>query len=223
MANCLILAGNYGSGKTELALNMALEYSKKGRTVLVDIDIVNPYFRSAEHSALLQSGGVRLIAPAYANTLVDVPVISAEVFAAFGYDYAVFDAGGDPVGASVLGSIAHRFENQEELQFYYVVNARRPLQKTAEEVAEMMALIENKARRKVNGIINNTNLARETTVADLLYGREVCREVTSKTGVPVILTSGEKDVLREFKEITGEDALFPLTIYTRPNWLDSTV
>lgn len=223
MANCLILAGNYGSGKTELALNMALEYSKKGRTVLVDIDIVNPYFRSAEHSALLKSGGVRLIAPTYANTLVDVPVISAEVFAAFGYDYAVFDAGGDPVGASVLGSIAHRFENQEKLQFYYVVNARRPLQKTAEEVAEMMALIENKARRKVNGIINNTNLARETTVADLLYGREVCREVTSKTGVPVILTSGEKDVLREFKEITGEDALFPLKIYTRPNWLDSTV
>ena len=223
MAKCLILAGNYGSGKTEIALNMALEYAQRGTTVLVDIDIVNPYFRSAEHRILLETGGVRLIAPTYANTLVDVPVISAEVFAAFGYDYAVFDAGGDPVGASVLGSIAQRFENQEDFMFYYVVNARRPLQKTANEVAEMMALIQNKARMKVNGIINNTNLARETTVDDLLYGQEVCREVALKTGVPVVLTSGEKEVLDEFKEITGEESLFPLTIYTRPDWLDSTV
>lgn len=223
MAKCMILAGNYGSGKTEIALNMSLEYAKKGKTVLVDMDIVNPYFRSAEHRALMESGGVRLIAPTYANTMVDVPVISAEVFAAFGYDYAVFDAGGDPVGASVLGSIAYRFQDQEDLKFYYVVNARRPLQKTADEVAEMLALIEQKARLKVSGIINNTNLARETTVEDLLYGREVCREAAFKTGVPVKLTSGEKEVLREYKEKTGEQALFPLVIYTRPDWLDSTV
>lgn len=223
MARCMILAGNYGSGKTEIALNMALDCSGKGRSVLVDMDIVNPYFRSAEHRDLIEAGGVRLIAPTYANTLVDVPVISAEVFAAFGYDYAVFDAGGDPVGASVLGSIAYRFEGQEEVKFCYVVNARRPLQKTADEIAEMMALIEGKARMKVTGIINNTNLARETTVEDLLYGREVCREASEKTGVPVVLTTGEVELLRGFKEITGEESLFPLTIYTRPDWLDSTV
>ncbi len=223
MAKCFILAGNYGSGKTEIALNMSLEYAKKGRTVLVDMDIVNPYFRSAEHKALLNEKGVRLIAPTYANTLVDVPVISAEVFAAFEYDYAVFDAGGDPVGASVLGSIAHRFKTQEDVRFYYVVNARRPLTKTAEEIAEMMALIEGKARIKVGGIINNTNLARETTAGDLLYGRDVCREVSLKTGVPVVMTSGEEHVLREFGEKAGEKDLFTIKIYTRPNWLDSTI
>ncbi len=223
MAKCIILAGNYGSGKTEISLNMALEYSKKGRTVLVDMDIVNPYFRSAEHRELMQANGVYLIAPTFANTMVDVPVISAEVFAAFSYEFAVFDAGGDPVGASVLGSVAHRFREQEDVKFYYVVNARRPLQKTADEVVEMMALIEGKARMKVSALINNTNLARETAVEDLLYGREICREVSSKTGVPVEFTSGEADVLHEFRNITGEDNLFPLTVYTRPNWLDSTV
>ena len=44
----LVLTGNYGSGKTELALNLALRFSEQYRTTLVDLDIVNPYFRSGE-------------------------------------------------------------------------------------------------------------------------------------------------------------------------------
>lgn len=223
MARCIILAGNYGSGKTEIALNLALEYSTKGRTALVDMDIVNPYFRSAEHCVMLEQRGIRLIAPTFANTLVDVPVINAEVFAAFAYDYAVFDAGGDPVGTSVMGSISNHFAQQEELLFYYVVNARRPLQKTADKVIEMMQLIQVKARRMATGLINNTNLARETTVEDLIYGREVCLEVSRKTGIPIVFTSGEKPVLEEYRQKTGDNALFPIVIFTRPSWLDSTI
>ena len=222
MAKCFILAGNYGSGKTEIALNMSLAFSEKGKTVLADMDIVNPYFRSAEHGGLLEEHGIRLIAPTYANTLVDVPAISAEVFAAFSYDYAVFDAGGDPVGTSVLGSISGHFKNQET-QFYYVVNARRPLQKTAEQVVLMLELIRAKARMPITGVINNTNLARETVVDDLLFGREVCLEVSQKTGIPIAYTSGEKRVLEEYAAKTGEESLLELNIYTRPNWLDSTV
>lgn len=222
MAKCFVLAGNYGSGKTEIALNLSLAFSKKGKTVLADMDIVNPYFRSAEHGALLGANGIRLIAPTYANTMVDVPVIGAEVFAAFSYEYAVFDAGGDPVGASVLGSISDHFEGQET-QFYYVVNARRPLQQTAEQVISMLQLIQAKARIPVTGLINNTNLARETAVEDLLFGREVCIEVSSKMGIPIVYASGEERVLKEYAEKTGEDSLLYLNIYTRPNWLDSTV
>lgn len=223
MARCFILAGNYGSGKTEIALNLSLAFSKKGKTVLADMDIVNPYFRSAEHGDMLLKNGIRLIAPIYANTLVDAPSISAEVFAAFSYEYAVFDAGGDPVGTSVLGSIADRFTGQEELEFYYVVNARRPLQKTAQQVTDMLLLIQAKARMPITGLINNTNLARETVVEDLLYGREVCMEVSQKTGIPIVYTSGEEPVLREYAQKTGETGLLTLKIYTRPNWLDTTV
>lgn len=222
MAKCYILAGNYGSGKTEIALNLSLAFSKKGKTVLADMDIVNPYFRSAEHGKMLEANGIRLIAPTYANTLVDVPVISGEVFAAFSYDYAVFDAGGDPVGTSVMGSISDHFAGQE-VRFYYVVNARRPLQKTADQVAGMLQLIQAKARMPITGLINNTNLARETTVEDLLFGREVCMEVAQKTGIPIAYTSGEEHILKEYAAKTGEGSLFFLKIYTRPNWLDTTV
>lgn len=223
MSKNIILAGNYGSGKTEIALNMALAYSKKSRTALVDMDIVNPYFRSAEHGELMRSHGIRLIAPVFANTAVDLPVIGPEVFASFGYETAIFDAGGDPVGTSVLGSVAHRILENGPPDFYYVVNARRPLQRTPREIADMLRLIQAKARMEITGLINNTNLARETTVQDLLYGREISQKVSRLTGLPVVFTSGEKKVLDEYEKETGDKDLFALTIYTRPDWLDSTV
>ncbi len=223
MSKNIILAGNYGSGKTEIALNMAIDFSKKGSTALVDMDIVNPYFRSAEHGELMRFHGIRLIAPVFANTAVDLPVIGAEVFASFGYETAVFDAGGDPVGTSVMGSIAHRILESGPPDFYYVINARRPLQRTPGDIESMLRLIQEKARMKVTGLINNTNLARETTLADLLHGREICGEVSRLTGLPVVYTSGEKKVLEEYRKKTGEKNLFELVIYTRPNWLDSTV
>ncbi len=223
MSKNIILAGNYGSGKTEISLNMAISFSKQGKTALVDVDTVNPYFRSSEHRTLMESFGIRLIAPAYANTGVDLPLIGPEVFSVFGCDYAVFDAGGDPAGASVLGSISHRVLEMGPPDFYYVVNARRPLQRTPEEITELLYLIRDKARMDITGIINNTNLARETTVDDLLYGREVCRRVARMTGLPVKFTSGEQDVLDVYQKKTGEKNLLPLVIRTRPDWLDDTI
>ena len=221
MKKAIIVAGNYGSGKTELSLNMSLWLAKEGRTVLVDMDIVNPYFRSAEHGDLLSEHGVDLIAPTYANSTVDVPVISADVKRAFEYDYAIFDAGGDPVGAAVLGSISEFF-NKDNTEFYYVVNARRPLQRSSAEILTMMQQISMRARVPLTGLINNTNLARETTVKDLAFGRDVCLELSEKSGLPVAFSSGEENVLADYKKQFPDDKTFEISIYTRPYWLDIT-
>ena len=76
----IIFCGNYGSGKTEIALNTALKLRSDGfKTALVDLDIVNPYFRSSEHGQMLAEHGIRLIAPTFAGTTVDVPALPAEV------------------------------------------------------------------------------------------------------------------------------------------------
>lgn len=219
MEKSLILAGNYGSGKTELSLNLALEFAKKGRTVLADMDIVNPYFRSAEHKELLQKNGVHLIAPNFANTTVDVPSISAEVYSAFLYDYAIFDGGGDPVGASVFGSIIHRFD-PAKTDFLYVINARRPLQGTPDDIIEMMQQISAKVRMPVTGLVNNTNLSFETTLEDLLFGKEITEEVSKRTGIPVLLTSGTKEIIEQLKSSGFDGPTFSLIPYTRPEWID---
>lgn len=219
-----IFAGNYGSGKTELSLNLAIDMKKQGKdTALCDMDVVNPYFRSSEHREMLEGRGIRLITPPFANTAVDVPALAAEVQAAFEYEFAVFDAGGDPVGAAAIGTCHERFEQTpDETMFLYVVNARRPLQLRALEVVEMLKHIEDAAQLKIDGLVNNTNLARDTTWQDLEYGSELCQEVSQATGIPVQFTSGTPEMLAEYRAQGFEEDTFPLTIYTRPDWLDAT-
>lgn len=220
MKRFIIYAGNYGSGKTELSLNTAIYLAKQKQTTLVDMDIVNPYFRSAESEEILTAHGVRLIAPPYANTNVDVPVLSAEVMAAFESEAAVFDAGGDPVGAAALGGLYAAFAaHRKETGLYYVINARRPLQQTADEIIEMMEQISFRIRLTIDGLVNNTNLGRETTVEDLIAGQEICREVSRKTGIPIAYISGKPEVLQAFRAKGDETPEIPLVIYTFPEWL----
>jgi hypothetical protein len=215
-----ILAGNYGSGKTELSLNFALALAKQGNTALCDMDIVNPYFRSSENAAMLDAHGIRLIKPPFANTAVDVPALSAEMFAAFGCDYAVFDAGGDPVGASALGGLKRYFDdNRADTVFYYIVNARRPFQGSVDDAYEMLLQIERNSRVKADALVNNTNLAAETTAGDLAYGGEAVSRLSRKTGLPVAFASGTPEVLAGYRALGYDGPTFPVRIFTRPEWL----
>ena len=80
----IILTGNYGSGKTELALNLAFSFAEAGlRTTLVDLDIVNPYFRSGEKYHEMEDAGVRMLMPTFALTTVDIPALPAEIQSVF--------------------------------------------------------------------------------------------------------------------------------------------
>lgn len=220
MKRFTVFGGNYGSGKTELSLNTALALKDKGNVALVDLDIVNPYFRSSESLKMLENNGIRLIKPPFANTTVDVPALSAEVYSAFNYDYAIFDAGGDPVGAHALGGLKAYFnENRDDTSFYYVVNARRPFQADINDAVEMLKQIESNARLKIDGLINNTNMSMETTVEDLIYGSILCEQITKETGIPLAYASGVPKVLEEYRKYGYKGDTIPLEIYTRPYWM----
>ena len=66
-----VITGHYGVGKTNLAINLALDARKAGLEVrLADLDVVNPYFRSSDYRRLLEDAGVQVIAPRYAGTTV---------------------------------------------------------------------------------------------------------------------------------------------------------
>ncbi|MBQ8298040.1 MAG: P-loop NTPase, partial [Ruminococcus sp.] len=74
MKKITVITGHYGSGKTNLAVNLAVNATQEGRSVtVVDLDIVNPYFRTADFRQLFEEKGIRLIAPDYANSNLDIP------------------------------------------------------------------------------------------------------------------------------------------------------
>ena len=226
MKKILVFIGNFGSGKTELALNFALRAAETGRTELIDLDMVNTYFRLSEYRALAEAAGIRMVSPNYVMTNVESLSLPAEVASAFHMDWdtVVFDAGGDPAGATSLGRFHENFAELEpgQLEVLHVVNARRPMSGTAEKLLALQTDMENTSRLKVTGLINNTNLQTETSPDELEYGYEVLREVSQKTGIPVVYTTGEKRLLDVFA--AGEhDARFvgklvPLEFRMRRDW-----
>ncbi|MCL2023202.1 MAG: ParA family protein [Oscillospiraceae bacterium] len=198
----LVITGHYGSGKTTYSLNLALEEASAGKSVaLVDMDIVNPYFRSGDHAKALENAGIRVIVPLTLGTTSDAPQISAEIMGVFDSppDVTIFDAGGDDVGATALGRYSGILgENGYEMR--YVINAFRPMTDTAQKCAEILAEIEQASRLKAASVVNNSNLGRETTATHILSSMAFAREVCRLTGLPlleVVAAAEEAHDLRE--------------------------
>ena len=190
-----VFTGCYGSGKTELSIAIARHVRKKktGRVALVDLDIVNPYFRSAEKEALLLSEGIEVFMPSFAMSTVDIPALPAQIMAVFEqpFSHVVIDVGGHDTGAAALGRYApHIARVRHELRAYGVVNACRPFSDTPQGVAEMFELIATRGRVRPDALVNNTNLQGQTTAQLVAEGYALTAEAARLMGVPVAFSSG---------------------------------
>lgn len=197
-----VLVGNYGSGKTELSLNLALQCAREGSATLVDLDIVNPYFRSGEQQDMLKNSGVRVLMPTFAMSTVDIPALPAEIQSVFETpcDRVLFDVGGDDTGAAALGRYAPSFARvRQQTQVALVVNCMRPLTQTVEDIVDLARRIEARGRLSVDLLINNTNLANATEADMLLHGEQIVREAAAMLGVSRVLTCGMQRVLDDAK------------------------
>ena len=228
MKKMMVLIGNYGSGKSELALNFAFAAAERGeRTELLDLDMVNTYFRLTERGKQVEMKEIRLVSPNFANSGIETLSLPAEVQSAFAMDWdtVIFDVGGDAVGSTALGRYHEDFLQLEEgaLEVLNVVNIRRPLAGTVEKVVRLQEEMQIHSRLKITGMINNTNLAEMTTVQELHDGYEIIKEVSERTGVPVKYTSGKKELLNRFLAESGHDPKYigtplPIDIYMRRDW-----
>ena len=212
-----LLCGHYGSGKTNVAVNMALDLRRQTDDVaLADLDIVNPYFRAKDSREALERAGIRLICSEYANSNVDFPALPQELYALTDDRrlHAVLDIGGDERGALALGRIAPAIREENDYEMYMVVNHYRPLTPDAPSTLEVMREIENACGMRFTGIINNSNLGVETTPETVLASVEYARDVSALAGLPLALTTVKAPLLPLLRDTIPD--LFPLELQRQP-------
>lgn len=197
-----IFTGHFGSGKSEVAVNYAIKLAESNKRVaIVDLDIVNPFFRTADVKSHLEDKGITVITPVFANTNVDVPALPPDINRVFEEKEfrVVFDVGGEDLGARVLS----RYKEEilaDEYEMYCVVNTKRPMTDTAIKIEEMIKSIEFSSNLKVSMLINNTNLLSDSTIELLHNGGKMIEEVSKKLNIPIGITSSLRNIL-EGKEM----------------------
>lgn len=208
-----VLVGSFGSGKSELALNLALEKAKEGPCTLVDLDVINPYFRTSERGDVLEPAGVELIMPPFALDKIEIMSLSAQVYSAFapGEGSVIFDIGGDDVGSIALGQYKPRFQQipKDKLHVLFVVNPLRPTAADLPSALDTFYKVQYVSRLNITGIVNNANLAGETEVSHLLEGYELVKALSRETGVPVWGSCGTGELLQAFAAYVQDHNLNP--------------
>ena len=218
-----LFAGHYGSGKTNIAINYARALKRAGEKVAIaDLDIVNPYFRTKDSAADLQAEGIDLVVSDFANSNVDFPALPKEIYALVApaehseqsnhrtIFHVVMDIGGDDRGALALGRYVPDIKAEGDYEMLAVINAARPLTRTAQDTVEVLREIEAASQLPFTGIVNNTNVGAETTAETVLGSVPYADEVAALMKLPVRFTCATAAVTEALR---GKiDNVFPIEI-----------
>ena len=208
-----ILCGHYGTGKTNCAVNMAMDLKRQYPKVAVaDLDIVNPYFRTKDSEGEFEKADIELICSRYANTNLDIPALPENLYRITeDRDMKmILDIGGDDSGAIVLGRLASAILEENDYEMLTVINKYRPLTPDVESTVEVLREIEAASRIPFTGIVNNSNLGEETAPEDVAASLQYAEDVASAMGIPVVMTTVKADL---YEELAGKiPNLFPLQL-----------
>ena len=212
-----VVCGHYGTGKTNLSINLALDCARRGEDVsLVDLDVVNPYFRSADYADVLTENDVRVVGPNFANTNLDTPSLPAAVRSTIAEGSRVIvDVGGDDAGATALG-VYYRTLAEADPDVVYVVNRYRSMTTHADEAVQILAEIEAMSHLKATCVANNSHLKRETTEATILDSMGFAEEVASATGLPLRFTTAPRGL--DFSQLNKIPDIYPVDVLVRAPW-----
>lgn len=218
----VMVVGNYGSGKTEIAVNLAIEMARMGMSVsIADLDIVNPYFRCREAQALMEAHGIRVVVPPGAQAAADLPIIVPEIKGMLRPsegNVSLFDVGGDPVGARLLSSFAPHLAGLR-YELWQVVNSRRPFTRDLAGCLKMRDEIERASRLRVTGFFANSHLVTETTPDVILEGFALARAAAQASRVPVVCVTAMGPLADDPALGVIDAPIFPLTRQMLPPWL----
>ena len=225
LKNFIVVTGHYGCGKTNFTINLAFDFVKAGRKVtVVDMDLINPYFRTSDFRGLLEEKGIEVITPVFGATNLDIPSLPANMYSIFEKkdSVVIVDVGGDDAGSTVLGRFKPQFDNTD-YDMLYVINRFRSMSTDLNEAVEVLEEIKAVSGLTPSKLINNSHLMSETTQTVLEDGIKFAQETSEKTGLPIYLTTVQKEFLESGKvsiETGMKDAglIYPVEIYVKTVW-----
>ncbi|MCP4671600.1 MAG: cobalamin biosynthesis protein CbiA [Desulfobacula sp.] len=189
----VVICGNYGSGKTETAINLAMKKKQDGLDVkITDLDLVNPYFRTREARGLLEDMDIHVVLPDIKYMHADLPILTPAVAGIIQQpsELAILDAGGDDAGVTVLAALAEHL-SQKQVYMLQVINPFRPFTQNVEGCIKIKEEIEKSSKLKITGLVSNANLIDETTIEHIYKGYELLKEVSNATGIEMeFITAG---------------------------------
>ena len=216
----VIIVGNYGSGKTEVAVNLAICRRQSGIHVRIgDLDLVNPYFRTREAKTALNALGIDVVLPPakyfHADLSILTPAIAGMIQAPS--PLTILDAGGDDVGATVLSALSDHLKGKK-LRMLQVVNPFRPFTHTIEGCLKIKREIEIASRLKIDGIIGNANLIDETTVEDIHDGYDFTTAYAAESRLPLEFITARESLLPELDPSRFSCPVLPILRQLVPPW-----
>lgn len=203
----ILVTGHFGSGKTNFAVNLAVKAKNAGKPVtLIDLDIVNPYFRAADSREELERLGVRCIIPDFANTNVDIPTLPPDIYSALeAYEkpdcdtVTIFDVGGDN-GASALGMYREWFD-MYGASMICCASRYRPLTEKPEDAVSLIREIEYYSGQRCGWLVNTSNLGEETTAELIRDSVGWAEKVSELSGVPLLCTAADERFAERLSDI----------------------
>ena len=227
MKRITLVTGHYGSGKTEVSVNLSVDLKKEyDKVAILDLDIMNPYFRSRERQKMMEDLGIMVQFNSFGYDITeDLPALSAALKTPLeNKEYkAIVDVGGDSDGAKVLNQFRKYFiEGDSEL--LVVINTNRPESDDLEGCLFHISTIQAETGLPVKGLINNTHMLSETTPQDIIEGYKMCKKIEELTGIPHRFSTCREDLVEDLKAANAEAGItdmeiYPIKLYMRPSWL----
>ncbi|MDZ7672669.1 MAG: hypothetical protein U5K53_07550 [Halanaerobiales bacterium] len=216
-----VFTGNFGSGKTEISLNYALHLKENhniNKIAVVDLDVINPYFRSREKSDLMEEMGIEVIYPKKLK-YADLPIITPDINRLLQNDnyYGVIDVGGDKDGATVLGSIADSVK-KTDYELNLVVNTKRPFTNNVEGIVEMKEMIEDASKISVDNLVCNINVGESTSIEDVNEGYTTVKKASQELNLPIKFISIKEDLLGDLEKSKYDEELFTIQRFLKNPW-----
>ncbi len=216
----IIYTGSFGSGKTEIAINQSIEaLKKKEKVVIVDLDIVNPYFRSRDMKEKLKRIGITVITPPGKFAMADLPLIAPEIKGMLedSNRRLIIDLGGDDIGAKSIASF-YPVLKDVGYQMEMVINPYRPFTQNSEQIFEMLRELELSSRLKINSLISNPNLGGQTDLESIIKGHNIVKEASKELGLPIKYLTIEESIYQKIGRYNFSEKIMTIHRYMSLPW-----